>query len=101
MKTPGTSFAPMIKTITAQESSIRFTSFNDTVAWDIGSKIRQLFFDNYPDAEKKGLGLVIRIEMYNGLRLFEAVVGNGPITAPANLYVLQSSSFSQKGRVRR
>jgi uncharacterized protein (UPF0303 family) len=85
MKTPGTSFAEMINTLTAQESGIRFTQFDSSVAFDLGSKIRQLFFDGYPDAEKKGLGLVIRIELFSGLKMFECVVGNGPITAPANL----------------
>lgn len=99
MKTHGTSFAEMIKTISTQESSIRFSQFDSSVAFDLGSKIRQLFFEGYPDAEKKGLGLVIRIELFSGLRMFECVVGNGPITAPANLCVLaQSSSFSCQGK---
>jgi uncharacterized protein (UPF0303 family) len=88
MKTPGTSFAEMIKTISTQESAIRFTQFDSSVAFELGSKIRQLFLEGYPDAESKGLGLVIRIELFSGLRLFEAVVGNGPITAPANLCVM-------------
>lgn len=92
MKTPGTSFKEMIETITTQESSIRFTQFDSTVAFDLGSKIRQLFFDGYPEAEKKGLGLVIRIELFSGLKMFECVVGNGPITAPANLYVPSPAS---------
>jgi uncharacterized protein (UPF0303 family) len=88
MKTPGTSFAEMIKTISTQESAIRFTQFDSSVAFELGSKIRQLFLEGYPDAESNGLGLVIRIELFSGLRLFEAVVGNGPITAPANLCVM-------------
>ena len=87
MKTPGTSFVPMIKTLIAQESQIRFTKFNAQVAWELGTKIRELFFKGYPDAAEKGLGLVVRIELFNGLRLLECVVGDGPITAPANLYV--------------
>lgn len=88
MKDPKTSFSDMIKTISTQESSIRFNQFNAQVAWDLGSKIRSLFQEKYPDGQSKGLGLVIRVELFNGLRLLEAVVGDGPVTAPANLYVL-------------
>jgi uncharacterized protein (UPF0303 family) len=96
MKDPKTSFAPMIKTLSAQESSIRFTTFNAQVAWELGTKIRELFFKGYPDAQEKGLGLVIRIELFNGLRLLECVVGDGPITAPANLYVLRLAEADLK-----
>jgi uncharacterized protein (UPF0303 family) len=89
MKTAGTSFAPMLKTLAAQESTIRFTQFDHSAAWDLGSTIRKLFFERYPDAQSKGLGLVIRIELFNGLKLLECVVGDGPVTAPANLYWVQ------------
>jgi len=85
MKDPKTSFAEMIKTISTQESQIRFTQFNAQVAFELGSKIRELFFQRYPDGQQKGLGLVIRVELFNGLRLLECVVGDGPVTAPANL----------------
>ena len=77
----------MIETISTQESSIRFNQFNAKVAWDLGSKIRSLFAERYPDGQSKGLGLVVRVELFNGLRLLECVVGDGPVTAPANLYV--------------
>lgn len=87
MKTPGTSFAEMISTLKTQESKLRFTSFGYDSAWELGSTIRKLFFERYSQAEEKGLGLVIRIELFNGLKLLECVVGDGPITAPANLYV--------------
>lgn len=87
MKDPKTSFKSMIETTTIQESSIRFNQFNAQVAWDLGSKIRSLFQERYPDGQKQGLGLVIRVELFNGLRLLETVVGDGPVTAPANLYV--------------
>ena len=85
MKDPKTSFKPMIETISTQESSIRFNQFNAQVAWDLGSEIRSLFAERYPDGQSKGLGLVIRVELFNGLRLLECVVGDGPVTAPANL----------------
>jgi uncharacterized protein (UPF0303 family) len=85
MKDPKTSFKDMIETISTQESHIRFTQFNAQVAWDLGTKIRELFFERYPDGQQKGLGLVIRIDLFNGLRLLECVVGDGPVTAPANL----------------
>ena len=87
VKDPKTSFKSMIETISTQESQIRFNQFNAQVAWDLGSKIRSLFAERYPDGQSKGLGLVIRIELFNGLRLLESVVGDGPVTAPANLYV--------------
>jgi uncharacterized protein (UPF0303 family) len=89
MKDPKTSFKSMIETISTQECSIRFNQFNAQVAWDLGSKIRSLFAERYPDGQSKGLGLVIRVELFNGLRLLECVVGDGPVTAPANLYVFQ------------
>jgi hypothetical protein len=87
MKDPKTSFKSMIETISTQESSIRFNQFNAQVAWDLGSKIRSLFAERYPDGQSKGLGLVVRVELFNGLRLLECVVGDGPVTAPANLCV--------------
>lgn len=87
MKTPGTSFAEMVSTIKAQESQIRFTNFNYETAWELGSTIRKLFFERYPDAKERGLGLMVRMELFNGLKLLECVVGDGPITAPANLSV--------------
>lgn len=87
MKDPKTSFKSMIETISTQESQIRFNQFNAQVAWDLGSKIRSLFAERYPDGQSKVLGLVIRVELFNGLRLLESVVGDGPVTAPANLYV--------------
>lgn len=89
MKTPNTSFAPMLKTLAAQEQSIRFTQLDHSAAWDLASAIRQLFFERYPNAQEKGLGLVVRIELFNGLKLLECVVGDGPVTAPANLYWVQ------------
>jgi uncharacterized protein (UPF0303 family) len=92
MKDPKTSFKSMIETISTQESSIRFNQFNAQVAWDLGSKIRSLFAERYPDGQSKGLGLVIRVELFNGLRLLECVVGDGPVTAPANLCVFRQYS---------
>ena len=95
MKTPNTSFGPMLATLADQESSIRFISLDHTAAWELGSKIRQLFIERYTDtdtdaeARSKGLGIVVRIELFNGLRLLEFIVGDGPITAPANLYWVQ------------
>lgn len=88
MKTPGTSFQPMIQAIANQESAIRFTTFGYEAAWELGSTIRKLFFERYPNAAQEGLGLMVRIELFNGLRLLECVVGDGPITSPANVYVL-------------
>jgi uncharacterized protein (UPF0303 family) len=93
MKDPKTSFGSMIKTISTQESSVRFTEFNAKVAWDLGSTIRSIFQERYPDAQERGLGLVIRIELYNGSRLLECVVGDGPVTAPANLCVTSTSAM--------
>lgn len=87
MKDPNTSFKEMISTIAAQESQIRFTNFNCETAWELASTIRKLFAERYPDAKEQGFGLLVRMELFNGLKLLECVVGDGPITAPANLSV--------------
>lgn len=77
--------AALVTTIAAQEAGIRFSSFNSSTAWELGSAIRELVRQRHPEIEREGKsGLVIRIALWNGHGLFESVVGDGPDVGAAN-----------------
>jgi uncharacterized protein (UPF0303 family) len=68
--------------IAEHERQIRFSGFTADSAFELGSTIRSLFLERYGSAGDKGI--VIAIELFNGHRLFSAVVGHSPAVAAGN-----------------
>ena len=62
-----------IARIAAQEQRLRFTSFNENTAWDLGSRLRAL-------AIGRGAALTIEVRLARETAFFCAMAG----TAPAN-----------------
>jgi len=71
----------LLSSISQHEQLARFKGFTADNAFELGSAIRSLFMDRYAG---KGLGIVIKIELFGGHELFSAVVGEAPSVALSN-----------------
>jgi uncharacterized protein (UPF0303 family) len=74
--------------IAAHEQALRFSHFNADVAYDVGTLIRKKFYETYTSADVGLKGIVISIELFNGLRLFNAAAGEAPAIGPDNMCAL-------------
>lgn len=71
----------LVEIIVEQESAIRFKQFDNDVAWKIGTTIREGFVAAW---DKKKIGVVIAVELFNDHSLFRCTVGAAPAVGPDN-----------------
>lgn len=89
-----TETSSLVPLITQQESLARFTSFTYETAWQLGSTIRSIFLEQHAAKVLSGeSGIVVRIELWNGLEVFSCVVGDGPVVGPSNWWVVMRSGW--------
>lgn len=72
----------LVKIISDQEQTLRFTRFDYDVAWKVGNTIRDGFLDS--KFFKEGSGIVITVELFNDHSLFRCTVGNASAVGPDN-----------------
>ena len=77
-------YETLLSSIKQHEQLARFKGFTADNAYELGSAIRALFMERYAD---KGLGIVVKIQLFGGHELFSAVVGDAPSVALSNWYV--------------
>jgi uncharacterized protein (UPF0303 family) len=80
----------LLPLIIKQESLTRFTTFNSTTAYELGTTIRSLLLERYGN----DVAAVIMIELWGGYEVFKTVVGKGPEVSMGNWYV---PCFQEKG----
>ena len=71
----------ILSTIQEQHKFAKFKAFSADTAFELGSKIRELFLKNF---DPKELGIIIKIETFGGHLLFASVVGNSGAVAASN-----------------
>jgi uncharacterized protein (UPF0303 family) len=84
----------LVDIVAAQETALVFPSFDASSAWELGAALRNAFLASAAYTEKQ-LGVVIAIELFSGLTLFRAVVGDGGVT-PDNWYANESTRCVQQ-----
>ncbi|KAN0060253.1 hypothetical protein ACQY0O_007582 [Thecaphora frezii] len=76
-----TDFAAQISQLVAQERALVLPRFDSTIAYQLGSLIRENFLATF-DASTSGI--VISIHLFTGHTLFACAVGSSPIIGPDN-----------------
>lgn len=73
----------LVAIVAQQEDALIFPSFTASDAWELGNILRSVFLDT-TSASNKAAGVVLSIELFSGLTLFRAVVGNDAGVSPDN-----------------
>ncbi|KAK4685236.1 hypothetical protein P7C73_g4916, partial [Tremellales sp. Uapishka_1] len=77
-----TDVAKLVSIMTEQEAAAQFKAFSSDIAFELGSAIRQTFFEKF--GTKGDMGCVVSIELFSGHTLFRIAIGNNPIVGPDN-----------------